>query len=183
LRGLSLLSRLIPYAPKFTGGVTVAVGDTNGDGKPDIITGPGAGAAPLVKTISGADLTTVLQSFLAYSSKFLGGVFVAAGNLNDAIRADIVTAPGRGMPPEVKVFQGNNPSSVLQDFLAYEPLFLGGVTVAVKDVDGDGLADILTGPGPTAGAHVRIFRGLNPSVELRSFFAFDPSLLRGIYVG
>ena len=41
------------YAPNFTGGVRVAVGDVNGDGTPDIITAPGAGGGPHIKVFDG----------------------------------------------------------------------------------------------------------------------------------
>ena len=53
------------YQKNFSGGVRVAVGDVNGDGFADVITGSGAGAQ------------LVLHNFLAFEPDFLGGVFVA----------------------------------------------------------------------------------------------------------
>jgi len=41
-------------------------------------------------------------------------------------------------------------------FFAY-PGFTGGVRVAAGDLTGDGLADIVTGVGPGAGPHVKVF--------------------------
>ena len=48
------------------------------------------------------------------------------------------------------------------------------MNVAAGDVDGDGLADIITGAGAGGGPHVRAFSGADLS-ELASFFAFDPA--------
>ncbi|NDH07548.1 VCBS repeat-containing protein, partial [bacterium] len=79
-RNNQLILDFMAYAPSFTGGVSIALGDVNNDGRLDIITGAGAGGAPHVKafeTISGNQLL----SFMAYDSSFLGGVFVAAGDL------------------------------------------------------------------------------------------------------
>jgi serralysin len=83
----------------------------------------------------------------------------------------------------VKAFDGTNFSNVLRDFLAYDPTFTGSVAVAIRDVDGDGKADIVTGAGAGGGPHVRIFSGATVGLELRSFFAFDPGFIGGVFVG
>src|SRR5206468_10173206 len=57
------------YQPGFSGGVFVAAGDVNGDGRADIITGAGPGGKPHVKVFSGAD-RSVLYSFGAYQPGF-----------------------------------------------------------------------------------------------------------------
>src|SRR5262249_18273387 len=148
------------------GGVRVATGDINGDGVADIITAPGPGGGPDIRVFDGVT-GQLIREFMAYSPYFLGGVYVAAGDVNADGRADIITAPDSGGGPEVKVFSGRD-NSTLYDFYAYSPFFGGGVRVAAGDINGDGRADIITGAGPGGGPHVKAFSGANGAV-IRSF--------------
>ena len=167
------------FAPGFTGGVRVAVGDVNGDGRADVITGAGPGAGPHVKVFDGAT-GALLSSFFAYDPGFAGGVFVAAGDVNGDGRADVVTGAGGGAPA-VKVFDGRT-GGTLRSLLAYDAAFTGGVRVAAGVVNGDGRADIVTGAGPgAAGGQVKVFDGRTGG-SLRSFFAYDTAFIGGVYV-
>jgi len=107
-----------------------------------------------VRVCSGGD-GTLLRTFTPYGA-FLGGVFVAAGDVSGDGFADIVTGAGEGGGPHVQVFDGVT-GAVRLSFMAYEPSFGGGVRVAVGDVNGDGRADIIAGAGPGRPAAVRVF--------------------------
>ena len=63
--------------PGTTYGVRVAVMDTNGDKRPDLILSGGPGDAPTVTIVDGATLTT-RRLFSPYAASFFGGVFVGA---------------------------------------------------------------------------------------------------------
>src|SRR5262249_52103 len=63
-QGGAQLYDFFAYAPAFSGGVRVAVGDVNGDGFNDVITGNGPGAAGEVKVFSGLG-GGKLQDYLA----------------------------------------------------------------------------------------------------------------------
>jgi cyclophilin family peptidyl-prolyl cis-trans isomerase len=176
-RTMQQLLNFFAYNVGFSGGVHVAAGDVNGDGFADIITGAGAGGAPHVIVFSGRSMEQ-LQNFFAYDVAFTGGVFVAAGDVNNDGFADIITGAGKGGGPHVRVFNGQA-GAIIQEFFAYDRAFTGGVRVAAEDVNGDGFDDIVTGGG--AGAEVRVFQALTGEV-LRSELAFD-GFNGGIFVG
>jgi hypothetical protein len=169
----------LPYGSGFSGGVFVATGDLDGDGHADIVTGVDEGAAPHVKVFSGATGTEI-RSFFAYPVGFTGGVRVATGDINGDGLVDIITGTGPGSGPHVKVFDGRT-GAELKSFFAYPAGFTGGVYVAAGDVNGDGVADIITGAGPGGGPHVRVFDGISQA-ELHSFFAYDVGFQGGVRV-
>ena len=85
------MNSFFAFDPHFKGGVYVAAGDTDGDGKADIVTGAGAGGGPQVSIFRGLD-DTMLSSFFAFAPSYTGGVRVAAGDVNGDHRADILAA-------------------------------------------------------------------------------------------
>lgn len=174
------------YDPAFRGGVHVTVGNVLNDIHMEIVTAPGAGGGPLVNVFSGGDGSQLL-SFNAYDPGFLGGVFVAAGDVNKDRTADIITGPGQGGGPLVEAFSGRRltlgqdiQTAQLIGFNAYDSSFLGGVRVSAVNGNGDLTDDILTGAGP-GGPHVKVFNGATGH-ELNSFLAFDPAFQGGISV-
>lgn len=174
------LSSFMAYDTGFSGGVFGAVGDVDGDGVLDIITGAGAGGGPHVKVFSGSN-GAVLQSFFAYSAAFTGGVSVASGDINGDSNSDIITGAGAGGGPQVNVFSGDD-GALLRSFFAFDSAFTGGAFVACGNLDSDSLADLIVGAGAGGGPNVRIFSGLDNAL-LESFFAFDEAFAGGVSVG
>ncbi len=165
------------YEDTFRGGLYVALGDVNGDGKADIVTGTGDGGAPRVRVLDGASLgKNVLRDYFAYETTFRGGVLVATGDVDGDRRADVITGTGVGGGPRVVSFAGSD-NHVIQNFFAYEDSFRGGVQVSAGDVDGDGRDDIITGTGPGGGPVVRVIGSSNNQTLLQ--FLADDSTFRG----
>lgn len=173
------LQRFLAFNSAFRGGVDVALADVNNDGTDDVVVGAGPSGGPHVKVFDGAT-GDVLQSFFPFDVNFTGGVHVASADVNGDGYADIITGAGPGGSPRVRVYSGQD-LSLLHNFNAYSSGFGGGVDVAVGDVNGDGLADIITGAGPGGGPHVKVFDGANGD-RLHSFFAFGPSFVAGVSV-
>lgn len=173
---------LTPYESKFRGGVRVAVGDVNGDGMPDVITAPGSGRAPLIKVFdgnTGLQLPGLIGSFLGFDRTFLGGVFVAAGDVNGDGRDEIIASQG-AIQPKVRVLDGTT-GATLQSFFAYDG-FAGGVRVAAGDLDGDGKSEIITGTENGRGTpQVKVFDG-TLGLELGNFFLGKSDFKGGVSV-
>jgi hypothetical protein len=164
------------YEQTYRGGVNVAVGDVDGDGQLDIVTGTGDGGGPIVG-VFGAD-GTLKHRFATFDPDFRGGVNVAAGDINGDGHADIIAGAGDTGAPRVQVFSGANPSTILSSFFAYDSSFRGGVFVSAGDVDGDGQVEIITGTGRTGGPHLKVF---DPSGTVeQSVFIFGPDRTTGL---
>lgn len=169
-----------PYESAFRGGVQVALGDVNGDGYDDLITGTGPGGGPRVRVIDIHHANTVLADFFAYEADFRGGVQVAAGVVDGGKQASIFVGTGEGGGPRVRVFKISNGQVATQsDFFAYESGFRGGVYVAAGDLNGDGRADVIAGTGVGGGPRV-VGRSVDQSVNLTTFFAAPSSSRAGI---
>ncbi len=166
-----------PLGPGFMdggaekGGKRVARGDLDGDGKDEIITGSGKDD-PAVVTVRSA-LGALIASSFAYGTEgnFRGGVFVAAGDVDNDGKDEVITGAGAGGGPHVRIWKLSGQTLTGNDgFMAYGA-FGGGVYVAAGDVNGDGLADVITGAGAGGGPHVRAFSGAGTG-ELFGFMAY-----------
>lgn len=142
---LTVLADFQPYGGGFTGGVSVAVGDTNADGHADLIVAPASGPGP-IRVYSGADGAVLLAGTPLGADA--GGFNLAAGDVNGDGRADIVLAQARG--GVVAVFNGVD-LSVMGSGAPYGPGFGGGVSVAVGDLNGDGRGEVITAPASGTG--------------------------------
>ncbi|MFM8933161.1 MAG: Ig-like domain repeat protein, partial [Gemmataceae bacterium] len=174
------LGAVYPFGPGLPSALSIAVGDINGDGFGDVIAAPASvGMPPHVVAISGRDMTSTLFSQYAYSTAFLGGVSVAAGEVNGDGAMDIITAPLAGAPPHIVTFDGKT-GAVLQSYYAYSPLYRGGTSIAAADLDGDGFTEIITGASAAA-PHVVVVDSRTMSVKA-SFYAYAPNFGGGVRV-
>src|SRR5262245_4419613 len=70
--------------------------------------------------------------------------------------AQLVMGSGPGASALIRVIDPATGSD--RSFVPY-PGFIGGIRVALGDVNGDGVLDIVTAPGPGGGPHVQVFDG------------------------
>jgi hypothetical protein len=148
---------------------------------PDIIVASGPGGLPKVKVYDGTTFA-LIGNFLAFNQSFTNGLFVAAGDVDRDGDDDIIIGMDAGGKPRVRVVDFANPAVSLFDFFAYPETFSGGVRVASGDVNFDGFADIITGPGSGTAARVKAFSGVDLTLLYR-IDATPASYTGGVYVG
>lgn len=146
------------FDPQFTGGVSVAAGDINGDGFAEIILGAGPGGGPNVVVVDGKEGKR-LASFFAFNPLFTGGVSVAAGDLDNTGIDEIVVGAGVGGGPNVTVFAGIS-AMPQASFMAFDPDMTAGIRVGTGHAAGTNRPAILTGRGYQAVSFDRAFDGI-----------------------
>jgi len=141
-----------------------------------LIVGPMAGKSSLVK-ITDQD-GKELKEFYAYDANFKGGVSFASGDLNNDGQEEIITAPGPGGGPHIKIFNLNG--ELVGQFMAFNSNFRGGVKIAATDVNHDGKDEIIAVQATAGNSEIRIFKGNGQF--LGSFYAYDSKFKGGLNI-
>lgn len=191
----TVLADFFAYDPALRTGVTVAVGDVNGDGTRDIVTGPGPKSGSLVKVIDGTKFglkdpvtaeilpTAVLASFSVYGAGYADGVFLSVGNLDGDRFADIVAGPlVRGATSQSFVYLGKSLTEPVNSFFAEDFSLRVGLRFAIADTNGDGIDELIVVAAPGGGPR-EIVNNPITGVPIQSIFFADENLRTGFGVG
>jgi hypothetical protein len=202
--------QFVAFEESFQGGVFVAAGDLDGDGKAEVVVTADESGGPVVAVYRGAQLAAGLGGDVAQITRFFGiagdpnfrgGCRPALADLNGDGAADLVIAAGVQGGPRIAFFDGQSlkvgspdPSRLIGDFFAFEDTLRNGAFVAAGDFNGDGKAEVVFGGGPGGAPRVRVFDGailltapsfrnvdaISEAAQLANYFAGDSSLRGGV---
>jgi CSLREA domain-containing protein len=199
------IANFFAFAPGFMGGVTVAVGDTAGTGKLNVICGAGPGGGPQVIVVNGSTFgssfttqsngqvlnSSLLADFFAFAPSFTGGVFVSGGLFGGQF--NLIIGAGAGTGSQVIAINGSQltqlqssgqiaNSALLDSFFALPTSFLGGARVGFNGAFvSSGRSAILTAAGPGGTPQVNVFDALSQK-SLAAFFFLPLGFTGGAFV-
>jgi hypothetical protein len=135
------------------------------------------------RTVFGGTPARLVNDFFGLDPNLRTGITLAAGDFDADGFADIAVAAGVGGGPAVAVFSGKallrNETVRLAEFVQGDAADRNGARVAVRDLNGDGRADLVGGGGGRVRGYLgsSLVGGGNPAA------AFDLDPAAGIVVG
>jgi hypothetical protein len=167
-----------PYSASYQGELRVAIGDLNGDSLMEIYVSAEEGyPAPIkVYTRHGRQMK---RDWYPFGEGYAGGYSIAVGSIDAVKGNELIVGAGSGMKPEIHIFDWDyNP---VRTWLAFGAQFLGGVSVATGDVDGDRVDEIVIGAGSGMKPVIRVFDAMG-ALEFAEFQAYSTFGTPGIEV-
>jgi len=164
-------------------GITIAAGDIDRDGIPELITAPSPGPNnPAKVTIwkYGQGALTELSAFTAFDGTY--GVNISIGDLDGDNTGEIIT--GTGPDPKntaiVRVYRANG--ALVKEFTPYDAKHTYGANVSASDMTSDGMAELIAGVGPGSQNEsvIKVIR--SDGTELGSFAAYPATMGYGVNV-
>ena len=172
----------------------VAVADINGDGTDDIVIGTGPGVSNRLRIIDGSTGKTIFDTS-PFEATFIGGLYVAVGDLNRDGVADVIVTPDEGGGPRVEVYSfASSAFTLVANFFGIDdPAFRGGARASVGDFNNDGTPDLVVAAGFGGGPRIAVYDGTTivnaagTGVGTRTklfndIFVFEQALRNGVFV-
>jgi hypothetical protein len=153
-----LITAVDPYPAVRNSGVSVAVGDIDGNGVAEIGVGPdsGAGALRLYAHDPVTKQLKLIAQTLPYGPAHTQGFRVAMGDIDNDGRAEIILT--RHNTTTVEVYKYTNGTVVPEyQWSAYPDGWRSDMIVTVGDINGDGEQEIITANGAGNWTKIRIF--------------------------
>ena len=149
------LGAFYAFSEQYKGGVRVALSSPLSDGTSYVVVGSTINSHVVSFLLD--DYNTAVSSFYAFPPENCpSGLYVTAADLDNNGQIEIISGAAMGKTsPQVAVFSLEG--KLKKAFNAFDMNFLGGVRVAVDDIDADGDLDILAASGPGAQGTLNAF--------------------------
>jgi len=160
------------FPSAFRGGVSLAIGNFDGNAKQTIVAGAGPGGGPHVRIFN--INTQAIGGFFAFDQAFRGGVSVAAGDIDGDGRDEIAVLSGPGMPTTMRIFDAQG--RLLEAFRPFGDNYRSGGLVTASDTNADGRDELVITPLKPSAAAAGVF---NSSGERLASAGWDGTALAG----
>ncbi len=173
-------SSFMAYTSTFTGGVRVATGDFDNDGRDEIATVPGPGGGPQVKVFEMDG--TQIASFNALSGGN-SGAYISGVQWDGKGADEIVVAPDTGSTASVSVYNSQT-GALVTSFQPYAAGFNAGIRVAAAKIKKGNREAVVMVP-PSGVTRVEAFQksGSNSTRIQPGFYGFVTTYLGGGTIG
>jgi hypothetical protein len=161
-RTFQQLKAVLPFKDAtWWAGAYVATGDTNGDGRDEIVEGLDAGCCTTLHVLDGITGND-LAGFYPYGNTSEVGARVAAGDLNGDGTADVIAVPlGSTRISAFRVSGG----AAFRTIDAFGGEITGPIAIAAGNLTGDARAEIVAAAPTASGAEVKIFNASTGTAE------------------
>lgn len=165
-----LKKEFLAYGKNEKGGLSLAIGDVDGDGAVEILCVLNKNGNGRLKIFSSEG--KLKKEIAAYDRSWKGEVNLATGNLDGKGADEIAVSFGWGGSPSVRIISGGG--KLIGAFYAYEKSFRGGVEIIIGNLDGRRSGDkdeIIVVPSSAKEAQVKIFD--DHGSLLKQFLAYN----------
>jgi len=164
-----------PFDSSFRGGMDVASGDFDGDGKEDIAVSQFSNGQAWVKVYRYNTTKDVLFEQNVFGTPECGAT-VAMGQLDSDANKELIVGAGNGCSSQIVAYdyQANDTAGTKKSisFYAYDTAIKAGVDVSAGDVDGDGKDEIAASRLKDSLPYIYVFRYNTDHTQLASFKAY-----------